>query len=423
MDAVSSSTTWRVNHPLFSAAWIAASLLQSSVLGMTPPRTAAKTLAADSVDADRSSLGFERSETIVIRGGKAFRSDKPVSAAKQPRAGTSPGSIRSAKKRPVSNPSLQLVSGQAGIRLPTPGRGSEDPQEVLPELKGAPTPEAPTVSKERREHVRRIIQRIRPNADPDTVDIWIEQFASLPDGNIEFLVSQSSLLKGASSLPSILGASSEWSSGLSVSDSTLASDDLMIQPATMSGTAKSHSIVSRNLANAMTVGYREELELKAASASVVSGLKRFAIFHHGTGPTVVTGGPLHLAIQTPGAVFFQLEDGRLTRNGMFSRLSDGRIGITEGSSVVALKDSPIVKTQADIEIRPDGTVIEAGKRIGRIAFATVQQPERLASTDGVYFRTKANVVTATEVELQSGALELSNVDVPRNRYLQFAQRP
>lgn len=375
------------------------------------------------VDVDRSSLGIEPSETIVVRGGKALGVGKPVMAEKLTLAGTRRVSSRPVKKPPVSNLNLQLVSGQAGLRLPSPRRGSEGSQEVLPELKEAPTPKEPTVSKERREHVRRIIQRIRPNADADTVDIWIEQFASLPDGNIEFLVSQSSLLKGASSLPSILGDSSESSSDHSESDSTLTPDDLMIQPAAMTGTAKSHSIVSRNLANAMTVGYREELEIRAASASVASGLKRFAVFHHGTGTTVVTGSPLHLAIQTSGAVFFQLEDGRLTRNGMFSRLSDGRIGITEGSSVVALKDSPIVTTQAAVEIRPDGTVLEAGKRIGRIAIAMVQQPELLVSTDGVYFRTDADVVTATEVELQSGALELSNVDVPRNRYLQFAQRP
>jgi flagellar basal body rod protein FlgF len=427
MDAVNRSPKYRARRVAFALACTAV-LLQdgpflSSVQASTPPKGGAASSAIGRSGVGRASVGFEHSETIVVRDGKPFRvTQHSATVLQETPSGSSRRPVRSSVARAARD--LEVNFGVANDRLKWPAtiaQAGDLPESLsLPEFGET---DAPAVSQERREHVRHIIERIRPNADPDTIDIWVEQFASLPDGNIEFLVTQSSLLKGDSQLPSILGGAFESTLDSSEARTSQSSTDVMIQPAANRSLIESDDVVSRNLANVMTVGYREELELKAASASAVPGLRRLAMFQHGTGPSVVTGSSLHLAIQTPGAVFFQLEDGRLTRNGMFERLDDGRIGITDGDSVVALKESPVIGSLERVRIEADGTVFEGERPVGVISVGTVQQPELLSTDDGVYFKTDAEVAMATEIELLAGSLELSNVDVPRNRYLQFAHRP
>jgi len=433
MDAVSRISRVRGKWMVvaISLSTTMALIASTSLQAMIPPKSDASKAVAESATTasptvDRSGVSFEPSETISVRGRERVRTRKAVATVSHKsvaeiRGIPIPVADENALPKIKTNVDRfgDMGTSQMATSSPrTPLRFSVPPDFAeIAELKES------GISPERRAHVRSIIERIRPNADPDTMDIWIEQFASMPDGNIEFLVSQSALLNGNSQLPSILGGGSESANG----DSTLNMPQSLagptIQPATTSLSAAAVDVVSRNLSNVMTVGYREELELTTASASPVVGLKRLAVFHHGTGPSVVTGSPLHLAIQTSGAVFFHLADGRLTRNGMFSRLDDGSLGISEDDADVALEDSPVVHSLTSFRIQPDGTVFEDGKRVGVISIVAVPQPELLTTDDGVYFQTDADVKAATEVELQIGALELSNVDVPRNRYLQFANRP
>ncbi len=423
MDAVNRSPRTNFYRTLFIVVVVSVTTLNRSHAMNSPATEVSDTADSLTSNSQPSARRFPIRVRLLRTNGTVTKSVATVSHQNSATSSRRPVLVAHGTASPATTDGRDRPEGNDDVGLTSSQPDDVSRIDVLPARTESIELEVPRIGKERRDHVRRIIKKVRPEADEDAIDIWVEEFASLPDGNIEFLVSQSSLLKGGIELPAILGDSVDGSNNSSEPEASQSPTELMIQPATLSGSAKSDEVITRNLKNVMTIGYREELELKAASVSTTSGLTRLPVFHHGTGPSVVTGSPFHLAIQTAGSVFFQLEDGRLTRNGMFSRLSDGRIGITDGSSEVALKDAPVVKSPAGIQIRPDGIVLEAERRIGRIAIVAVLQPELLNSQDGVYFEAKGEVGAATEVELRVGALELSNVDVPRNRYLQFAQRP
>ena len=118
-------------------------------------------------------------------------------------------------------------------------------------------------------------------------------------------------------------------------------------------------------------------------------------------------------------MFFQLIDGRLTRNGMFARMNDGRLGLQAGDSYVALQDSPVVSGHLSCEILSDGHVIAGGNRnpIGRIRVVSVERGDQLTTDDGVYFRADKAVKRTEDFILQPGAVELSNVNVNQNRQI------
>ena len=263
------------------------------------------------------------------------------------------------------------------------------------------------LTEKRREQVRQLVRQLRPQQSDPAIEVWVEEFGHLNDDEIAFLLNQSTLFVGA---------------GTARTESSAAPDELpVVAPGLRDdrGRDPRGATARMNLRNSMTIGYRDRLELTVLSAGETPDPQRVSLRRFTSGEAFETNDPLHVALQTPGLVFFQLADGRLTRNGMFARMDDGHLGLKAGDNSVALRDSPVVSDHHRCEILSDGHVMVAGNSnpVGRIRVVSVEHGDWLTTEDGVYFRTKEDAKPAEQFVLQPRAVELSNVNVELNRHV------
>jgi flagellar basal-body rod protein FlgG len=133
------------------------------------------------------------------------------------------------------------------------------------------------------------------------------------------------------------------------------------------------------------------------------------------GPLQQTGVPTDVAIEGEGFLKVKLGDGRigLTRDGDLH--VDGRGRLTTNAGLIQ-PGITIPKGVEDgrISIAKDGTVLAAGRRVGRIELVTVRNPQGLQSVGDSAFVTTAASGNATPAPaataLAQGALEGSNTD-------------
>ena len=305
-----------------------------------------------------------------------------------------------------SLPEPELTSGGRGFQV-----GQSDPAVEKPGTMDAVGPSK--ITDERRDQVRQLIRQIRPEQTKTAIEVWVDEFGHMGDDDISFLITQSAML---SNFGDVGASSNELTSGV------LAEQSGLIPSATPADTVRTDSrfdTARMNLKNTMTVGYRDHLNFNVLSAGENANPQQISLRRLTSGEAFETGDPLHLALRTPGLVFFQLADGRLTRNGMFSRMNDGRLGLQARDGFVALQNSPVLPTDQWCVIQSDGRVFDEDVRsqIGSIQVVKVECADQLTTEDGVYFRTREPVEVAEQFELLVGALELSNVDVDRNRHV------
>jgi flagellar basal-body rod protein FlgG len=189
--------------------------------------------------------------------------------------------------------------------------------------------------------------------------------------------------------------------------------------------------VANDLANANTNGYKqvrmgfEDLLYEQAGRGSAAGVMR------GTGALAVetgrnfeqgslksTGDPLDVAISGEGFMKVKLSDGRqaLTRDGDLQIDGKGRLATQQGSLLQPTVTIPAGVTQDQISIQKDGTVLAAGKQIGKIQLVTVRSTAGLLSAGGNNaFVTTAASGNATAAPASStltqGSLEASNTDM------------
>lgn len=259
----------------------------------------------------------------------------------------------------------------------------------------------------RREHVRQLIRRLRPQESAAAIEVWLEAFEHSADDEIAFLINQSGLPGEMDASPlssSVLGNSA---GGGAFPSNDAESMNLQIESA------------RTNLNNIMTVGYRGRIDVRMVSAGADTDSQQISLRRMACGNLFMTGDPLHVALRSPGLVFFQLADGRLTRNGMFVRTDDDRLGLRAGDGVVAIQNSPIVPADVQCTIAADGRVHDgdSNRSFGAIRVVTADRADQLSTNDGVYFTTRSEVRPAEDFELRSGGFELSNVDVKYNQQI------
>ena len=268
------------------------------------------------------------------------------------------------------------------------------------------------ITEQRREQVRELIHRLRPQQDESTVAVWVDEFAHLSSDEIRFLIQQTGIpgseagRRGDSPGVEVLTSETHLElSGRSSHAETVGLKEPRIETA------------RTNLRNMMTVGYRDLLDLRVLSAGTTANPLRISLRRMTVGQAIETGDPLHVALQTPGLVFFHLEDGRLTRNGMFARMHHGRLGLRAGDGFVPLQDSPVLPVGLRCTILSDGRVTDAdtSRQIGKIRVVMADRSDQLTTEDGVYFHCDADVRLAEHFSLQPRAVELGNVDPRINR--------
>jgi flagellar basal-body rod protein FlgG len=190
---------------------------------------------------------------------------------------------------------------------------------------------------------------------------------------------------------------------------------------------------SNDLANANTTGYKSvrvgfrdllyEGAGRSSAQSVRTGAGAKAIDagrSWGEGSFQATDRPLDVAINGEGFLRVRLPNGQdaLTRDGALDVDSLGRL-TTSGGALVLGGNKPITlpkgTEEKDVTIAANGTVLAAGRRVGRIDLMTVRSANALTPVGDNAFTTSTAsgpaVTAPRSTSLQQGVLEASNVDM------------
>ena len=200
-------------------------------------------------------------------------------------------------------------------------------------------------------------------------------------------------------------------------------------------------VLSNNLANVDTVGYRPDVAatrmrdpvrredsimhmpsnrlLERLGAGVLVQPSRTSTAQ---GPIEKTSNPLDLAIEGPGFFVVQVATGndddrlRLTRDGRLTLDSESwLVQATTGHPVLDHAGNRI-RIDADagpVRIDPDGTIRQPGGEVARLQFIDVPDPSALQKTGNGYFRpdaVQASSLLPASGRIQARAVERSSVD-------------
>jgi flagellar basal-body rod protein FlgG len=188
--------------------------------------------------------------------------------------------------------------------------------------------------------------------------------------------------------------------------------------------------VANDLANANTTGYKHvrvgfrdlvytqtgrssaQGPRTGAGAAAVDAGRAF-----GQGALQRTDQPFDVAIQGDGFIRVKLADGRqaLTRDGSLRLDGAGKLVTSSGRVVQPPITFPAGSDPTKVSIGPDGTVLSAGRRGGRIELVSGRAPPRLPPVGDNAFLATAESGAAgpapAATTLSQGALEASNVDM------------
>ena len=177
-------------------------------------------------------------------------------------------------------------------------------------------------------------------------------------------------------------------------------------------------IVSRNIANTSTAGFKKE----AAFGDVLSELtdvnspahapRSFTDFSQGA--LRMTGRTFDLALS--GAGFFRVRsaDGAsyFTRNGQFDRSSDGLLINAQGLILQSANGDDVIVNDEAAEILGDGVVLEGGQPVARVGVFEPTEPERpLQALGGTLFSAPDGIRDVVRPTVRQGMIETANVDM------------
>jgi flagellar basal body rod protein FlgG len=182
-------------------------------------------------------------------------------------------------------------------------------------------------------------------------------------------------------------------------------------------------MLANNIANASTTGFKKDgefynlymdAEARAANGDVMPAMpvveKPWTDFSQGT--LTPTGRPRDLALSGKGFFAVNGPSGTLyTRNGLFQIDPTGRVTTGEGYGV-RLDDGNVLQVQPDaqIEISADGTVLQEGAVLGRLAIADLPN-DQLVKQGSSYFVAAGNATPdRSSARVHQGKLESANVN-------------
>jgi flagellar basal-body rod protein FlgF len=189
-------------------------------------------------------------------------------------------------------------------------------------------------------------------------------------------------------------------------------------------------VVSNNLANANTVGYKPErsfftvfnkAQAEGRGLPYTKALNDGAVFaQQGTdfaqGALKVTGRPLDLAVEGNGFFMVQTPQGvQATRDGRFRMGPGGRLETLDGAPLLGKNSLPITVNPSGgpLTILPDGTVTQDNAPAGELGLKAFKDTNLLVRTGAGRFAPPAGAVPeALKGTVVQGSLEQSTVDLP-----------
>jgi len=197
-------------------------------------------------------------------------------------------------------------------------------------------------------------------------------------------------------------------------------------------------IITNNLANVSTTGYRKEsitissftdilnreiggmdgmhqssYEIATAPGMEVHGrLGTSSVTHSSQGSLKETGNPFDMALDDNGRGFFaiQSQDGiRFTRAGSFRLATSGHLVTPDGSFVMGHR-GPIKLTGSNFQVSNDGIISCDGKPVDRLLVTVFDDTRQMKRTGDNQFAAQGGVSATTNFQLKQGYLEQANVN-------------
>ncbi len=175
--------------------------------------------------------------------------------------------------------------------------------------------------------------------------------------------------------------------------------------------------VTNNLANASTIGFKEEYlrsiaqnDLMDQQENQISSDKH--TINMSQGMIQQTGNVLDVALDGDGFFAIQTKDGELyTRKGNFHLNKNGEIVTSAGEPVLGDR-GPVVAKGKDIQIDRQGLITVDGGQIGKLKIVTFDQPKMLERAGNGVFSAPAaaGVKVKEDPQIISNSVELSNVN-------------
>jgi flagellar basal-body rod protein FlgG len=196
-------------------------------------------------------------------------------------------------------------------------------------------------------------------------------------------------------------------------------DALTLAVQSMQGAMDRTTILSHNMVNLATPGYRREIPVQRPFAAVINAANSGA----GTGaalpqyavdatPSALrpTGQAFDLALQGEGYFVVNTAQGTAyTRAGGFHLEADGRLVNEQGMPVQGMQGN-IRLRGATPKIGPHGEITQEGREIDRIRVVALQASSLYKGGDGLLRSSSTGeAVPAANARVQSGYLESSNV--------------
>lgn len=182
-----------------------------------------------------------------------------------------------------------------------------------------------------------------------------------------------------------------------------------------------HEILTNNLANATTPGFKSDVLavksfpsiFKKTLGELQGGVHEDEVTSKFTqGGMVKTGDPLNVGINGDGFFVVETPEGeRYTRSGAFTVDVQGQLSTTSGH-LVSGESGPIMITGSQIDVNSQGDVFCDGQLAGTIKVVDFEKPYKFNKTGDSLFVPKEGVQPTgrpTHTSLVQGHIESSNV--------------
>lgn len=184
----------------------------------------------------------------------------------------------------------------------------------------------------------------------------------------------------------------------------------------MQAATKRAELVSNNLANAGTTGFKRKLSMEFTAAPGTGRDRQ--VVHLGQldfqqGRVDRTSHPMHVAVQGSGFLAVDSPRGELyTRNGRLILSETGELLDESGFPLVwNQRGGQIDPAGAELFIEPNGEVLQAGRRLGQLQLVEFSDNRSLVELSAGYFQAQPTEQRLPFTgELLQGHLESSNVN-------------
>lgn len=194
--------------------------------------------------------------------------------------------------------------------------------------------------------------------------------------------------------------------------------------------AQRTDVISNNLANVTTAGFKKDMTITKDFASIlvtrindgaeapVIGSMGVGVMvdevatDHSAGSVKTTGNDFDLALEGKGFFAVQTPQGkRYTRNGTFAKSVKGELVTSDGNQVLGA-NGPIIVSGGKMTVSNDGRVIVDNNEIDKLQIMDFTDEKKLIKEGaGLFIAPNGQQAQAATASVKQGALEMSNVNV------------